>query len=167
VGGAIRCECTQLPFADGAFALVVIDSLGGALGADAAAVWAEALRVLAPDGHLLVLDQSPWTWLRWREAWRLRTAAQTSVRLAGWMRRAGLAEVRVERALRWMPAPRWVLERWCDSLEHWGERLWPAFGSLYAVSGRKHSNNVIAIPLRSVRSRAGALAAPEGMRRAG
>lgn len=167
LSGAVRAHCKRLPFADGSIALVVLDSLGCRDGALDAELIAEATRVLTADGQLLVMDQGPYSWLRWRDYQRRSTVAPRSAWIAACLRNFGYADVKTEHALHWLPAPTWALERWGDRMDRWGRRLWPALGALYAVSGRKHANNVIAIPLGRMSARAGALAAPEGMRRAG
>lgn len=165
--GALRARLPQLPFADQSLALVVLDSIGATLGEDMPALLDEVARVLAHDGRLLVIDQSPWSWICWRQRWQGEALAPAGMQIAGWMRQLDFVDVHIDHALRWLPAPRWALERWSDALDRCGQRLWPALGGMYAVGGRRYSNNVIAIPVSRAQARSGRLAAPEGMRRAG
>lgn len=167
IRGAVQARLPFLPFADQSLALVVLDSVGAVLGADMPALIDETARVLANDGRLLVIDQSPWSWMCWRRRWQREPLAPAGMQIAAMLRQLHFVDVQINHALRWLPAPRWVLERWSDALDRCGERLWPAFGGLYAVGGKRHGNNVIAIPLSRAGARTGQLAAPEGMRRAG
>lgn len=167
IHGAVRARLPYLPFADQSLALVVLDSVGAIVGEDMPALIDETARVLAYDGRLLVIDQSPWSWICWRQRWQREPLAPAGKQIAAMLRQLHFVDVQIDHALRWLPAPRWVLERWSDTLDRCGERLWPAFGGLYAVGGKRHGNNVIAIPLSRSGARAGQLAAPEGMRRAG
>jgi hypothetical protein len=81
------------------------------------------------------------------------------------MRAAGLEDLETTPLLCWPPLPRAVLERHGEGIDRLCGRLMTIPGSIHAVSGRKRSSNVIAIPMQHDR-RHSLLAAPEGMRRA-
>jgi SAM-dependent methyltransferase len=166
IGGPLRGRWPLLPLADASFSLVILDCL--AIDAEAALVpiLDEAVRVLADDGRLLVLDADPWGWLGLRSRIAGQRVAMSQRRLRGLMRRAGLEDIEVDRALCWPPLPAALIERHGDALDRFGRRWWPMPGSVYSVCGRKRSSNVIAIPVARDR-RHGLVAAPEGMRRAG
>lgn len=164
--GPLLARWPWLPLADGAFAMVILDRLG--VGDEDACVELlnEAVRVLADDGRLLVLDTDPWGWIGLRARLAGKHAALTAGRQRGLMRNAGLEDIEVHGALNWPPLPRRVIERHGDLLDRIGTRFSPLPASLYSVCGRKRSSNVIAIPITHDR-RHGLVAAPEGMRRAG
>lgn len=164
--GPLRARWPWLPFADGAFALVVLDRLEITDAEVCAELLAESVRMLADDGRLLVLDTDPWGWIGLRARLAGKPAALTAGSLRGLMRKAGLEDIEVHGALCWPPLPRRVIERHGDLIDRIGARFWPLPSSLYTVCGRKRSSNVIAIPLTQDR-RHGLVVAPEGMRRAG
>lgn len=164
--GPLRGRWPWLPLADGVFSLVVLDRLAIAQEADFVATLEEAVRVLADDGRLLVLDADPWGWLGLRGRLAGRHGGLPPRRLRRHLRAAGLEDIEVDRALCWPPLPTALIERHGDALDRFGRRWWPLPASIYGVCGRKRSSNVIAIPVTRDR-RHGLVAAPEGMRRAG
>jgi SAM-dependent methyltransferase len=166
VAGLLRCRWPWLPLADGAFSLVVLDRLAIAGAAAYAPVLAEAVRLLADDGRLMILDTDPWGWLGLRGRLAGQRGAMAHWRVRKLARSVGLEDIEVEHALCWPPLPLAVIERHGEALDRFGRRWWPLPGSIYAVCGRKRSNNIIAIPVTRDR-RHGLVAAPEGMRRAG
>lgn len=162
-GGLLRARAPELPFCDGCLSLLVLDRL--ALPARLLRpLLQEAMRVLADDGRLLLVDYSRWGWLGWRRRWRGERAAAGPASIARWLRAAGFEEVGIERALRIAPLPRRLAQRLGASFER--GHGWPLPASVQALSARKRSSNVIAIPFARDR-RQPLLAAPEGMRRAG
>jgi SAM-dependent methyltransferase len=166
IGGPLRGRWPWLPLADGAFSLVILDCLTIADQAAFVPILDEAVRVLADDGRLLVLDADPWGWLGLRSRIAGERVAMSQRRLRGMMQRAGLEDIEVDHALCWPPLPARLIERHGDALDRFGRRWWPLPGSVYSVCGRKRGSNVIAIPVARDR-RHGLVAAPEGMRRAG
>ncbi len=165
VGGLLRCRWPGLPLTDGAFSLVVLDRLAIA-GTAYAPVLAEAVRLLADDGRLMILDVDPWGWPGLRQRFGGERGAVPYWRVHKLIRDVGLEDIEVEHALCWPPLPLALIERHAGALDRFGRRWWPLPGSIYAVCGRKRSSNVIAIPVARDR-RHGLVAAPEGMRRAG
>lgn len=164
--GPLRARWPHLPLADAAFALVILDRLTIADADACMQLVDEAVRVLADDGRILVLDTDPWGWIGLRARLTGKDIAMTALQQRGLMQRAGLEDIEIQGALSWPPLPRRVIERHGDLIDRIGARCWPLPASLYAVCGRKRSSNVIAIPLTQDR-RHGLVAAPEGMRRAG
>lgn len=166
LGGPLRGRWPCLPLADGSFSLVVLDRLAIVDEQTLGPLLGEVVRVLADDGRLLVLDTDPWGWLGLRSRIAGQRCALPQRRLAGLLRRVGLEDIEVDRALCWPPLPEALIERHGDALDRFGRRWWPFPASVYGVCGRKRSSNVIAIPVTRDR-RHGLVAAPEGMRRAG
>jgi hypothetical protein len=164
--GPLRCGWPEIPMADGSLQLLIVERLGIADERILEQLLTEALRVLADDGRLMVVDTNPWSWLGLRARWqgaRPMPAAALVVRL---MKRLGLEDIESEHTLRLPPLPRPILERYGDPINAWCTRVLAVPGCIYAVSGRKRSSNVIAIPIRRDQ-RPALIAAPEGMRRAG
>lgn len=164
--GPLRGRLPWLPFVDGAFSLVVLDRLAIAREQAFIPLLSEAVRMLADDGRLLVLDQNPWGWLGLRSRLAKQGCGMSQGLLRKLLRDAGLEDIEVDHALCWPPLPASVLERHGDTLDRIGRRWWPLPASVHGVCGRKRSSNVIAIPVTRDR-RHGLVAAPEGMRRAG
>lgn len=163
--GGLRCGGDALPLADGALQLVIIESLG-VLGLNfLVPLMTEAMRLLAEDGRLMIVDTNPWSWLGLRGRWQGVAAAPTASSIVQCLQRLGLEDIESEHVLRLPPCPRALLERHGDRIDALCTRLLAVPGCVYAVSGRKRSSNVIAIPVRRDR-RQGLVAAPEGMRRA-
>lgn len=164
--GPLRCNWSDLPMADGSLQLVVIERLGSAGREQLESLLNEAFRVLDEDGRLLVIDTNPWGWLGMRMRMSGGAVAPSAGGFARLLMRVGLEDIEVEHALRLPPCPRPLLERHGDRIEAICNRVHAIPGSIYAVSGRKRSSNVIAIPLQRDR-RPNLIALPEGMRRAG
>ncbi len=164
--GPLRTRWPWLPLADGALAMVILDRLAEMDEQACAQLLEEAVRVLADDGRLLILDADPWGWIGLRGRLAGKRGTLSAGRQRGLMQRAGLEDIEIQRALNWPPLPLRVIERHGDLLDRFGQRFWPLPASLYMVCGRKRSSNVIAIPFTHDR-RHGLVAAPEGMRRAG
>lgn len=164
--GPLRCNWPDLPLADESLQLVVIERLGFVSREQLEALLMEACRVLDKDGRLLVVDTNPWGWLGLRARLSGVAFAPSAAGLTRLLMRLGLEDIEVEHALRLPPCPRPILERHGDRIEAICNRVLAIPGSIYAVSGRKRSSNVIAIPLQRDR-RPSLIAVPEGMRRAG
>ncbi len=164
--GPLRARWPWLPLVDGSFGLVILDRLAIADETSCTQLLEEAVRVLADDGRLLVVDTDPWGWIGLRARLSGKRGALSAGCQRNLMLRAGLEEVEIQGALNWPPLPQRVIERHGDLIDRLGSRAWPFPASLYTVCGRKRSSNVIAIPLTHDR-RHGLVAAPEGMRRAG
>ena len=152
------------PVADASLALVVLDCLAIRDGATLGPLLAEVARVLADDGRVLVLDVNPWGWPGLRRRIRGGTSAASATRIAASLRRAGLEDIEIDRALCLPGRLQALLQARLPGFER--GRWWPLPGGVYAVTARKRSSNVIAIPFARDRRRA-LVAAPEGMRRAG
>jgi SAM-dependent methyltransferase len=163
LGGALRAAIDAWPIADDSLALVVLDGLGPCLSGGELGVLDEAIRVLAPEGRLVVVGPGGGA----LGAGQRRRCEPGWAEVGGIFRRAGLVEIEVQHALHWPPAPRIVLERWGDGIDRLGARLWPLLGRVYAVAARKPGNTVIAIPIARARPGASGVPATEGMRRAG
>lgn len=161
--GLLQARVSNLPFGDGTLALLLLDRLGLRRAA-LQPLLEEAMRVLADDGHLLLIDYSPFGWLGWRRRWQGETLAPGADGISSGLRTAGFEDIEIERALRLPPLPEVLLERLCAPFER--GLGWPLPASLYLIGARKRSSNVIAIPFARDRRRA-LIAAPEGMRRAG
>jgi SAM-dependent methyltransferase len=167
VSGPLRARVRELPVLDQALGLVVLDRVGAA-GAEALHdLLGEAVRALAEDGHLLVIDINPWGRIGLGARTRGRPAPLSAARIARELRAAGLEDVTIEHRLWWPPLPKVVLLRWATYLDALGRRLWPGLGSVYAVVGRKRGSSVIAIPIARNAQRTGVMAAAGSMRRAG
>lgn len=164
LSGPWRGAIDAWPIADDSLALVVLDGLGSCLSDGDPSVLDEAIRVLMPEGRLVVIGPAG---NRLVGAARRRRCGPGSAEVGELLRRIGLVEIEVHHALHWPPAPRPVLERWGDDLDRLGARFWPLLGRVYAVAARKPGNNVIAIPLAGARAGAAGVPATEGMRRAG
>lgn len=162
--GPLRTRAPWLPLADASLALVVLDCLAIRDGATLGPLLAEVARVLADDGRVLVLDVNPWGWPGLRRRIRGGTSAASATRIAANLRRAGLEDIEIDRALCLPGRLQALLQARLPGFER--GRWWPLPGGVYAVSARKRSSNVIAIPFARDRRRA-LVAAPEGMRRAG
>jgi SAM-dependent methyltransferase len=164
LGGALRGTIGAWPIADDSLALVVLDGLGPCLSDGEQGVLEEAIRVLAPEGRLVVIGPGGGVLAG---SGQRRRCGPGSAEVGGIFRRAGLVEIEIQHALHWPPAPRLVLERWGEGIDRLGARLWPLLGRVYAVAARKPGNTVIAIPIARARASAGGVPAAEGMRRAG
>ncbi len=127
----------------------------------------EAVRTLAEDGHLIVTDINPWGWIGLNARRRGFACSVGALRVARFLRAAGLEDVVIEYRLWWPPLPAAILDRWSTGFDALGRRIWPGLGSLYAVSGRKRGSTVISIPLGRRAQRTGVMAAAGSMRRAG
>jgi hypothetical protein len=164
--GPLRCGWPQIPMADGSLQLLIVERLGIADEHILEQLLTETLRVLAEDGRLMVVDTNPWSWLGMRARWQGAPPMPAAAVIVRLMKRLGLEDIESEHTLRLPPLPRPVLERYGDSIDAWCTRVLAVPGCIYAVSGRKRSSNVIAIPIRRDQ-RSALIAAPEGMRRAG
>lgn len=161
--GLLRARPPQLPLADGSLALLVIDRLGLAR-AQLLPLLQEALRVLAEDGRVLLIDYCPWGWLGWQQRGPGESRAAGVARQVRWLRALGFEDIETSVALRLPPLPGALLARFGSAFERgFG---WPAPPSLQAICASKRASNVIAVPFARDRRRA-LVAAPEGMRRAG
>jgi|GEM_PF-3338812 len=147
IGGPLRCSANSLPILDQSLGLVVLDRTGVMGLAVQDALVTEALRMLADDGHLLVIDYNPLGWLGLKAKRRGLILASTAARIRRVLRASDLEHIETDHRLWWPPLPSSWLNRCSVGLERIGQRLWPALGSIYAVSGRKRGNNVILIPL--------------------
>lgn len=162
--GPVRARAPWLPLADGALALVVLDCLAIRDDETLVPLLAEVARVLADDGRVLVLDIDPWGWPGLRRRIRGHASAPGATRMAASLRRAGLEDIEIDRALCLPTRLHALLQARMPGLER--GRWWPLPGGVYGVSARKRSSNVIAIPFARD-GRPALVAAPEGMRRAG
>lgn len=164
--GPLRCSWREIPVADASLQLMIIDRLGIADERLLEELLTEALRVLADDGRVVLIDTNPLELARIEgslEGAAPMPAAALVVRL---MRRVGLDDIESEHTLRLPPLPRQLLERYGDPIDAWCTRALAVPGCIYAVAGRKRGSNVIAIPIHRDQ-RPALIAAPEGMRRAG
>lgn len=162
--GPLRSRAPWLPLADSALALVVLDCLAIRDDETLVPLLDEVARVLADDGRVLVLDIDPWGWPGLRRRIRGDASAPSALRIAASLRRAGLEDIEIDRALCLPGRFSALLQARMPGLER--GRWWPLPGGVYGVSARKRSSNVIAIPFARD-GRPALVAAPEGMRRAG
>jgi SAM-dependent methyltransferase len=152
----LRCEPQALPFGSESVDAVV---LAHALERSPSphAVLREAERVLAPDGHMVIVGFHPWS------LWGLRRRVGpqrfpfdlpeciSEARLRDWLSLLGLRTLAVERHLHGYPfdsAGGLRRGRW---LERLGARAWPRFAGGYVLLARKERQMVT--PLRVGRER--------------
>jgi len=151
--GPLRAEPDALPFCDNSFGAVLVRHLAGA-GVSPRQVAAEAARVLAPHGLLLVVECHPLSlWRPWWAARRKRgevfLRAVASHRWRSALLKAGLAVGEPSRCGAAWPStrsmPRW-LERTC--------------GEAWLLSARKRDDATVAQRMQPRRTRAVAEHAP-------
>jgi len=154
--GGVRCEAHALPFAaDSIDAVVLAHALERSPNPHE--VLREAERVLAAEGHLVVLGFEPWS------LWGLRRHVGPArfpfdvphcigeTRLRDWLSLLGLRTVAVHRLLHGYPFESAGGLRRARFLERVGARAWPRFGGGYVLLARKQRQ--VVTPLRIGRER--------------
>lgn len=117
----------------------------------------EAERILAGDGHLIVLGFSPWSlWGARRHVGPLRFPFDQSncisdARLGDWLALLGLETIAVHRHLHGLPLESESGLKRAAFLERWGARSWPRLAGAYVLVARKRRHSLT--PLRAVRER--------------
>lgn len=137
--GPLRASAGALPFLDDSFCVVLIRHAAGC-GAAPERLAAEASRVLAPHGVLLVVELHPYSgWRPWLAArWRRGDESGRVVAPSRWeraLRATGLAI----RGLRRVGAP-WPRQQGLRGLPRWAARC----GGVYLLAARKNDDgNVV------------------------
>lgn len=166
VSPGVKAWHDDLPFVSGTVdTLVLVHRLE--FEDDPHRVLREAERVLAPEGHLLVLAFNPLSlWGLGRIAGPLRGGTPpwcgqyyTGLRLRDWCRLLGLEHRQHQRLFFRPPVQRGGVQKRLEVMERLGQRCWPVFGGVYAQLSRKRVAR--AIPMGALVRRREALVAGE------